>query len=173
MSYFKAKDHFLPKLIEIQNHLSASKGKLYNAIKHWNVSFSWIVTNPWHKISDTMVLILISCPLLYMIFSFQSRDKSCDLQLVQREMCSSDVPQCSGSSFYKSAPSDWLPDDTCATTEWSDWSPCSVGCGTGFRARTRRFFNRMGRKKCPHVDTVMKQTCQGHQDTCQDQVAKI
>ena len=109
----------------------------------------------------------------YIIFSFQSRDRSCDIQLVQREMCSSDVPQCSGSSFYKSAPSDWLPDDTCATTEWSDWSPCSVGCGTGFRARTRRFFNRMGRKKCPHVDTVMKQTCQGQKDMCQDQVANI
>ena len=33
------------------------------------------------------------------------------------------------------------------------------------RARTRRFFNRLGRKKCPHVDTVMKQTCEGG-DTC-------
>ena len=43
------------------------------------------------------------------------------------------------------------------------------------RARTRRFFNRLGRKKCPHVDTVMKQTCEGGdtcpaQDTVQEEV---
>ena len=26
-----------------------------------------------------------------------------------------------------------------------------------FRVRTRRFYNRLGRKQCPHVETVMKQ----------------
>jgi hypothetical protein len=29
------------------------------------------------------------------------------------------------------------------------------------RSRTRRFFNRMGRKKCPHVDTMEKAPCAG------------
>ena len=93
--------------------------------------------------------------------------RGCDLQLVQREMCSAAVAECAGSSsFYERAPSSWEPDDMCATTEWSDWSPCSVVCGTGFRARTRRFFNRLGRKKCPHVDTVMKQSCAGARRQC-------
>ena len=58
------------------------------------------------------------------------------------------------SSFYSSAPSSWEPYDMCAVTQWSDWSHCSVTCGRGFRARTRRFYNRLGRKKCPHVDTM-------------------
>ena len=33
-------------------------------------------------------------------------------------------------------------------------------------ARTRRFFNRTGRKKCPHVNTMMKKTCSGERAVC-------
>ncbi|XP_023341710.1 spondin-1 [Eurytemora carolleeae] len=98
---------------------------------------------------------------------FSARQKSCNEQLIQREMCSSEVSQCDGdSNFYSSAPVDWIPDDMCGTTEWSGWSECSATCGLGFRIRTRRFFNRMGRKQCPHVETVMKEECGGSQNEC-------
>merc|ERR1719414_948860 len=54
----------------------------------------------------------------------------CDHQLVEKEMCSSDMTLCPGdSAFYSSAPADWAPDDTCGTTEWTAWSVCSVTCG--------------------------------------------
>lgn len=84
----------------------------------------------------------------------------CNAQLLQKEMCTADTLVCSGeTNFYQSAPVDWIPDDMCASTEWSDWSECSANCGSGFRVRTRRFYNRLGRKQCPHVETIMKEEC--------------
>lgn len=88
----------------------------------------------------------------------------CDKQRVQREMCSAQVGQCEGGGNYETAPDVWEPDDMCAVTQWSDWSHCSVTCGRGFRARTRRFYNRFGRKKCPHVDTMEKRMCESGRD---------
>lgn len=57
-------------------------------------------------------------------------------------------------------------DDICGVTEWSPWSECSVMCGEGVTMRTRHFLNRMGFKKCSHVDTVEKETCTGIKGAC-------
>lgn len=54
----------------------------------------------------------------------------------------------------------------CATTEWTGWSDCSTTCGKGYELRTRRFLNRMGRKKCPHVETMDRRSCAGSVPTC-------
>lgn len=39
--------------------------------------------------------------------------------------------------FHRSLVTSVQVDPSCRLTEWSDWSPCSVSCGTGRKFRTR------------------------------------
>ncbi|XP_076235716.1 extracellular matrix protein f-spondin isoform X2 [Calliopsis andreniformis] len=84
---------------------------------------------------------------------------NCNRQLVSKEMCVASIPECSEGAEAES--SDVLPvnDAFCETTDWSEWSECSSSCGIGFKMRTRRFKDRMGRKRCPHVSLVEKDKC--------------
>ncbi|XP_071452717.1 spondin-1 [Hetaerina americana] len=88
----------------------------------------------------------------------------CDRQLVAKEMCvAEDRPFCpgeSGGDIYDTV------QGPCAVTNWGNWSPCSpTACGDpeGFRTRFRRFRDRMGRKKCPHVSLVQREECVAEQ----------
>lgn len=49
--------------------------------------------------------------------------------VVEKEKCMK--PECSAAEME-------IPDPECPVTLWSDWSPCSVTCGSGVRIRTRQ-----------------------------------
>ncbi|RWS10095.1 spondin-1-like isoform X3, partial [Dinothrombium tinctorium] len=73
--------------------------------------------------------------------------------------------QCDGTDELRPTP-DSLPDE-CQVTEWTDFKPCSVTCGTGVRIRTRNYVHeqkaRMSDCRVPLVDTqVCEANCVGN-----------
>ncbi|XP_076324156.1 spondin-1-like isoform X2 [Tachypleus tridentatus] len=47
---------------------------------------------------------------------------------------------------------------SCQTSDWSEWTPCNISCGTGARTRRRHYMNIVARKVC-RENLVEKGTC--------------
>ncbi|KAK4887775.1 hypothetical protein RN001_004046 [Aquatica leii] len=84
----------------------------------------------------------------------------CNRQLVSKEMCVADVPECEGER-QDSEEKIEKNEGVCATSEWGPWTDCSSTCGVGFISRNRHFVDKKGRKKCPHINTFEREKCMG------------
>ncbi|KAB0799833.1 hypothetical protein PPYR_07713 [Photinus pyralis] len=85
----------------------------------------------------------------------------CNRQLVSKEMCVADIPECEGGESDNSEEKIEANDGVCGTSQWSPWSECSNSCGIGFITRTRHFLEKKARKKCTHVTTFEREKCMG------------
>ncbi|XP_035212989.1 spondin-1-like isoform X3 [Stegodyphus dumicola] len=73
----------------------------------------------------------------------------CTVQLVDKEPCN---PPCVGNI-------------SCRTTEWGEWSECSVTCGKGLRTRSRKYLDNRARKTCA-FELMEKETCMAPKAVC-------
>lgn len=90
-----------------------------------------------------------------------AKRSNCDLQLISKEMCVADIPECEGdvndedgenlAKVALSVDEEGEGVGVCRTGPWSEWSQCSASCGIGITMRTRTFIDHQGRKKCPHI----------------------
>ncbi|XP_059486805.1 spondin-1-like isoform X2 [Neocloeon triangulifer] len=84
----------------------------------------------------------------------------CDRQLTSRMSCTGEHPSC---SLGEPKPGTTSDNPMCATTDWGQWSSCSVTCGRGVRTRSRRYINRHVRKMC-NVELRQTEVCFGEEE---------
>jgi len=59
-------------------------------------------------------------------------------------------------------------DPACQTSDWSDWSPCSSKCGSGYQRRTRLYLLPFVPNRSCDVRLYDKQDCYGSDPGCED-----
>ena len=57
-------------------------------------------------------------------------------------------------------------DRNCQTSEWSNWSPCSNKCGSGFKRRTRLYIVPFVPNRSCDVRLYDKIDCHGQDPSC-------
>lgn len=83
----------------------------------------------------------------------RANEASCNMKLIEKEDCGG---KC-------------INNVSCETTPWSDWQPCNVTCGRGWRKRVRKFVHRLARKMCTSIDLEQKEQCMGmYGHSCSD-----
>lgn len=93
---------------------------------------------------------------------------ACDsIELAQTESCTG---QCApdnnnNNSDQQAATGGGDGGGRCETSEWSQWSECSVACGRGTKIRTRQFVRREDADVC-RDKLIQKQPCTGKSELC-------
>ncbi|XP_045480553.1 spondin-1-like isoform X2 [Harmonia axyridis] len=64
--------------------------------------------------------------------------------------------ECTSDQATTVDPSETTTEEGCSTTEWSDWSPCSVTCGKGMKYQERQFVNPEDEEECKDIKDLRK-----------------